>query len=64
MIERQKGTSRRRRLDVPSRVGSDADPSIQLVEPRHWLTFNHLTSGITELAYQRVKFTKRKFNLA
>jgi hypothetical protein len=64
MIERQKDTSRRRRLDVPSRVGSDADPGVHLVELRDWLTFNHLTSGVTEFAYQRVKLTKRKFNLA
>ena len=50
MIERQKGPSWRRRLDVPSRVGSDADPSIHLVELRAWLPLNHLTSGITKFA--------------
>jgi hypothetical protein len=35
-----------------------------LVELWDWLTFNHLTSGVTEFAYQRVKLTKRKLNLA
>jgi hypothetical protein len=35
-----------------------------LVELWDWLTFNHLTSGVTEFAYQCVKLTKRKLNLA
>jgi hypothetical protein len=57
MIKRKKGTSRRGRLDVPSRVGSDADWSILFVKLWAWLTLNHLASRIAEFANQLVKLT-------
>jgi hypothetical protein len=63
MIKRKKDTSRRRRLDVPSRVSSYADWSILLVKLWAWLTLNHLASRIAEFANQLVKLTQRKLNL-